>query len=158
MAKIAIKFWFTIYAYCISLIDIWVKNQSFSKMDHDLYLMTTLGFWEFEKPWCVHFWRGWWWFTKNIQSFYFVSTKLEWRLKCHCPLEGNTFISAPRELSSHVRAIFCLVLTVPWFNFLSALINLSIVSILFSLGLKPSLQCKLMWLKIVKSRTEWKTN
>ena len=83
-------------------------------------------------------------FQKNIQSFGFVSTKLEWRLKRHWPLEGNTFISAPRELSSHVRAIFCLVLTVPWFNFLSALINLSIVSILFSLGLKPSLQCKLM--------------
>ena len=97
--KIVIKFWFTIYAYCISLIDIWVKNQSFSKMGHDLYLMTTLGFWEFEKPWCVHFWRGWWWFTKNVQSFCFASTKLEWRLKRHWPLEGYTFILPPRELT-----------------------------------------------------------
>ena len=37
---------------------------------------------------------------KNIQSFGFVSTKLEWRLKRHLSLEGYTFISVPRELSN----------------------------------------------------------
>ena len=36
---------------------------------------------------------------RNIQSFCFVFTKLEWRLKRHWPLEGYTFILAPRELN-----------------------------------------------------------
>ena len=36
---------------------------------------------------------------KNLQSFDFVSAKREWRLKRHWPLEGYTFILAPRELT-----------------------------------------------------------
>ena len=35
---------------------------------------------------------------KNLQSFDLVSAKREWRLKRHWPLEGYTFILAPREL------------------------------------------------------------
>jgi len=35
---------------------------------------------------------------KKMQSFGFVSAKREWRLKRHWPLEGYTFILAPREL------------------------------------------------------------
>ena len=37
---------------------------------------------------------------KNLQSFDLVSAKREWRLKRHWPLEGYTFILAPRELNN----------------------------------------------------------
>ena len=42
---------------------------------------------------------------KNLQSFDFVSAKREWRLKRHWPLEGYTFILAPRELRSLSQGI-----------------------------------------------------
>ena len=70
--------------------------------DNDSYLMTTIGFWEFEKPWCVHFRRGRWWIA---EKYSFVSSKLEWRLKRHLSLEGYTFISVPRELTLGIDSV-----------------------------------------------------
>ena len=70
-------------------------------MGHESYRMTTIVFWEFERPWGVNFWQGWGWISENIQSG-FVFTKQKWRLKRHLSLEGYTFISVPRELKCWV--------------------------------------------------------
>ena len=95
--KIDIKFWVIIYAYCICMSQMLVINRSFSKMSHDSLLTTTSGFWEFEKPPCVNFWKGSWWTWQKFTIIRFCIHETKWRLKRHRPLEGYTFYLAPRE-------------------------------------------------------------
>ena len=90
------KFWYICILHTFS--HIWVINQYFSKIGHDSYLMTTIVFWEFERPWGINFWRGSWLISEKYTIFRFCVHKTGMAFETPFVPWGLHF-SVPRELN-----------------------------------------------------------